>query len=93
MLPNVFAPHCNKNEHKRMLKYLNMYPVRNMFVLGLNVESLEFIAEMYREFPEVKIKVMDFNKDNSVNEMFGPEIGAEIVKEFVDRGVEFFVKF
>lgn len=50
-----------------MLKYLNMYPVRNMFVLGLNVESLEFIAEMYREFPEVKIKVMDFNKENSVN--------------------------
>lgn len=40
MLPNVFAPYYNKREHLRLMKYLNMYDVKKMIVMGLNIESL-----------------------------------------------------
>ena len=93
MLPDVFAPYYNKREHLRLMKYLNMYDVKKMIVMGLNIESLQFIQAINKEFPNVGIKVMDFNRDNTVVEMLGPDIGDEILKEYMKRGNQFYVQF
>lgn len=75
------------------MKYLNMYDVKKMIVMGLNIESLQFIQAINKEFPNVGIKVMDFNRDNTVVEMLGSDIGDEILKEYMKRGNQFYVQF
>lgn len=37
-----------------------------MIVLGLNIESLEFVEAMRKEFPKVNVKVMDINNDSTL---------------------------
>lgn len=90
--PNVFAPFLDKKEHLKMHQFLYENKVNTLLVMGMNVESLEFCEAFIKEFPTVKVKVVDFNKQNSLTEMLGPDIGDLIVKEYTKRGVEFYVK-
>lgn len=46
-----------------------------MLVMGMNVESLEFIEALNKEFPNINVKVVDVNKENSMTETYGPDIG------------------
>ena len=37
---NVFAPFYNKNEHKKLVKFVNRNKVDTLLVMGMNIESL-----------------------------------------------------
>lgn len=63
-----------------------------MIVLGLNIESLEFVEAMRKEFPKVNVKVMDINNDSTLTQTYGPDITKEILQEYVRNGVQFYIK-
>lgn len=44
------------------------------------MESLEFIQALKKEFPDVKVSVIDDLKDSAVSEFIGPELEKSIVK-------------
>ena len=89
---NVFCPLRSKEQHQKLVSFLNRNPVRHLLVLGYNMESLEFVDALHREFPEVKVTVIDNEKDSAVAEIFGPDVEKALAKEFTSRGVEFYIK-
>lgn len=38
------------------------------------MESLEFVHEIKKEFPDIKLTIIDSQKDSSISELVGPEI-------------------
>lgn len=71
---------------------MNKNTIKSLLVLGYNVESLEFIYALKREFPDVKLTVLDTERDSQISEHLGPEIEKAIVKEYSSRDVNFFIK-
>jgi hypothetical protein len=89
---NVFCPLRSKEQHQKLLTFLNKNSIKHLLVLGYNMESLEFIEALNKEFPDIKTTVIDNEKDSTICEYLGPDIEKAIVKEFTSRGVEFYVK-
>jgi hypothetical protein len=71
MADNVFVPFRNKAQHMKMLKFLNTHNVKNMIVFGLDQYTLEFLQAFRLQFPDVKVKVIDVERENKVFEMYG----------------------
>lgn len=89
---NVFCPIRSKEQHIKFNTFMNKHTIKNLLVLGYNVESLEFIYALKREFPDVKLTVLDTERDSQISEHLGPEIEKAIVKEYSSRDVNFFIK-
>lgn len=70
-----------------MLKFMNKNELKNMIVMGLNNESLQFVEAVKTQFPKINIKIVDFNKQNSLTEMYGPDISQAITKQYAKRNV------
>jgi hypothetical protein len=50
------------------------------------------VEALHREFPEIKVHVVDTEKDSPIAEYLGPDIEKAIAKEFTSRGVDFYIK-
>lgn len=55
-----------------MLTFLNKNKIEKLLVLGYNLESLEFVEALNKQFPKIKIQVIDTDKDSPVGQHFGP---------------------
>lgn len=47
---------------------------------------------MNKEFPEIKVQVVDTERDSQIAEYLGPDIEKAIAKEFTSRGTDFYIK-
>ena len=89
---NVFCPLRSREQHKKLNHFLNLNNINSLLVLGYNMESLEFVHEIKKEFPDIKLTIIDSQKDSSVSELVGPEIEQSIAESFTSRGVDIFIK-
>lgn len=89
---NVFSPIRSKEQHIKFNTFMNKHTIKNLLVMGYNVESLEFIYALRKEFPDVKITVLDTQRDSQVSEHVGPEVEKAIIKEYTSRDVNFYIK-
>lgn len=89
---NVFSPIRSKEQHIKFNTFMNKHTIKSLLVMGYNVESLEFIYALKKEFPDVKVTVLDTEKDSQVSEHLGPEVEKAVLKEYTSRNVDFFIK-
>jgi len=75
-----------------LTKFLNLNKIGSLLVMGYNMESLEFIQAVKEEFPDIKLTLIDTQKDSTVTELVGPEVEKKIAGEFSSRGVDIFIK-
>lgn len=71
---NVFCPLRSREQHIMLNKFLNLNKIDSLLIMGYNMESLEFIQAVKEEFPDIKMTVIDTQKDSAVTELVGPEV-------------------
>ena len=54
--------------------------IKNLTVFGLNMESLEFVSTVRREYPKVKITLIDDNKEPIIKEKYGEKVMLGLIK-------------
>jgi apoptosis-inducing factor 3 len=77
------------NDHKQLRNYLEKGKVKHLTVHGLNMESLEVVSTIRREYPKVNVTVVDDNPENILLERYGDNISNSLIGAHQQRGVEF----
>lgn len=69
----------NKQDHENVLRELKR-GVKKVTVVGANMDSLEFVSTLRREFPKVHISVVDENRESVVHQQYGKSVADSIVQ-------------
>ena len=77
------------NDHRQLKTYLESSKVKHLTIHGLNMESLEVVSTIRREYPKVRITVVDDNPENILIERYGETISKSLIGAHKQRGVEF----
>lgn len=77
------------NDHRQLKNYLENGKVKQLTVHGLNMESLEVVSTIRREYPKVKVTVVDDNPENILIERYGDSIAKSLIGAHKQRGVDF----
>jgi hypothetical protein len=67
----------NRQDHEAITRELKR-GIKKVTVVGANMESLEFVSTLRREFPKVKITVVDDNRESVVQQQYGKEVSDSI---------------
>jgi hypothetical protein len=54
--------------------------IKNLTVFGLNMESLETISTIRREYPKVNITVIDDNIESYIQVKYGEEVAKSLIQ-------------
>ncbi len=73
-----------------MLKFLNSKDVKSMIVLGLDHYTLEFLGSLKKQFPDIKVTVVDLQSPRLYEE-WGENLTKSIVKQYSSRGIDFYI--
>lgn len=68
-----------RQDHEAIARELRR-GLKNVTVVGLNLESLEFVSTLRREYPKVKISVVDDNRENALQTQYGKSTAEALVK-------------
>lgn len=69
----------NRQDHEYMLRELKS-GVKKMVVFGANMESLEIVSTIRREFPKIHITVVDDNRETSIEHQYGKEVTKSLIQ-------------
>lgn len=68
-----------KQDHENILRELKR-GVKKVTIVGANMDSLEFVSSMRREFPKVHISVLDENRESVVHQQYGKSVADSLVQ-------------
>ncbi len=69
----------NRQDHETILRELK-HGAKKVTVLGANMESLEFVSTLRREFPKVTITVVDDNRESVIQQQYGKQVADSILQ-------------
>ena len=69
----------NLDDHQAILRELKR-GIKKVSIVGLNMESLEFVSTLRREFPKVHISVIDDNRETVIQQQYGKKVADSIIK-------------
>lgn len=75
---NIFQVH-NKLDHESFLRELKK-GVGKIAVLGANLESLELVSTLRREYPKIEITVIDENRESVLDNKFGKDVAKSLIQ-------------
>lgn len=69
-----------REDHRKLRDALESKKIKNLSVVGMNMESLELISTIRREFPKVRITVVDDNRESALACKYGKEVEQALIK-------------
>ena len=69
----------NRQDHQEIYRELKK-GIKRVAVLGLNMQSLEFVSTLRREFPKVHITVIDDNREHFIQQQYGKSVSDSIIQ-------------
>lgn len=69
----------NRQDHENIHRELKR-GIKKVTVLGVNMESLEFVSTLRREFPKVHITVIDDNREHIVQHQYGKQVADSLIQ-------------
>ena len=85
------AREIENDQNKRNISYFedrrdhvalraNLEKIKDLTVMGLNMESLELVTTLRREYPRINVTVVDENIDNMLVTKYGKDVADSLVK-------------
>jgi hypothetical protein len=75
---NIVLLH-SKVDHEYMARELRR-GVKRVAVLGANLESLELISTLRREYPKIHITVIDENRESALETQLGKDVANSLIQ-------------
>ena len=75
---NISMMH-NRQDHEKLVRELKR-GIKKVTVLGANLESLELVSTIRREYPKVHITVIDENRENYLETQLGKEVAKSLIQ-------------
>jgi nitrite reductase/ring-hydroxylating ferredoxin subunit len=84
-------PRKIENDEKRNISFLEnrvdhvnlryrLKNIKRLTVMGLNMESLELVTTLRREYPKLHITVIDDNSETMIQLKYGPQIAKNLIQ-------------
>jgi hypothetical protein len=67
-------------DHEHMAREFNRGDIKNVTVLGANLESLELVSTLRREYPRIKFTVIDENRETSLETQLGKDVATSLIQ-------------
>ncbi|KAL4438557.1 hypothetical protein ABPG74_015455 [Tetrahymena malaccensis] len=80
----------NLDHHKKVKQYLEK--AKTITILGNNMRAMECVSTIRREYPHIKIYVIDENEDPVIKTEFGEEIYKKVIDTALDNKVKFVMR-
>lgn len=77
----------NRYDHLKLRSALKS--IKKLTVVGLNMESLQFMTTIRREYPKIHITCVDDNRENILIEKYGKEVSNSLINMQKNRGIDF----
>lgn len=78
----------NKHDHQRIRQKLE--EVRSVAIVGISPKSMEFCSTLKKEYPHIKVTMLDENKKCKLENKFGETIHNEMLDYLLRHQVESF---
>lgn len=75
---NLFNLHT-RQDHENLMRELKN-GVKKIAVMGLNMESLETVSTIRREFPKIHITVIDDSRENMIEQQYGKDVAQSLIQ-------------
>jgi uncharacterized NAD(P)/FAD-binding protein YdhS len=69
----------SKLDHEYMARELKQ-GVKRVSIIGANLESLEIVSTLRREYPKLHITVIDENRESILEAQFGKEVANSLIQ-------------
>lgn len=69
----------SKIDHDYMMREIKR-GIKKMTVLGVNMESLELVSTIRREYPKIHITVIDENRETYLDVQFGKDVSNSLIQ-------------